>query len=284
MTVSAFFAKEPAPASSDVGPSGPLPRLNLSVKISALTPDVHPADPENSIVALKQRLRPILRRATEVGALVNFDMESYKLKDLTLALFKSILEEEEFRRQPAGRHRSPGLPARLRAGPARTHSLGPPGPAPVVRAAREGRLLGLRVHPRPAARLARAGLVAQARERRQLREAHLRPVRQHRHRHPGVRLAQRPLVRPRHRAGGTPQARSPRVRISGALWHGGRTQVGPDPARASRPRVLRRRRPASGMAYLVRRLLENTSNEGFLRAKNTGEATNPNSQSGSARL
>ena len=29
----------------------------------------------------------------------------------------------------------------------------------------------------------------------------------------------------------------------------------------------------TGMAYLVRRLLENTSNEGFLRIKNTGEAT-----------
>jgi RHH-type proline utilization regulon transcriptional repressor/proline dehydrogenase/delta 1-pyrroline-5-carboxylate dehydrogenase len=99
-TVSAALAEEPAPAFSDVGPAGPLPRLNLSVKISALTPDVHPADPENSIGALKQRLRPILRRATEVGALVNFDMESYRLKDLTLALFKSILEEEEFRRQP----------------------------------------------------------------------------------------------------------------------------------------------------------------------------------------
>ena len=28
-----------------------------------------------------------------------------------------------------------------------------------------------------------------------------------------------------------------------------------------------------GMAYLVRRLLENTSNEGFLRIKNTGEAS-----------
>ena len=28
-----------------------------------------------------------------------------------------------------------------------------------------------------------------------------------------------------------------------------------------------------GMAYLVRRLLENTSNEGFLRMKNTGEAS-----------
>jgi RHH-type proline utilization regulon transcriptional repressor/proline dehydrogenase/delta 1-pyrroline-5-carboxylate dehydrogenase len=99
-TVAAALAKDAAPAFSDIGPAGPLPRLNLSVKISALTPDVHPADPENSIAALKQRLRPILRRATEVGAFINFDMESYKLKDLTLALFKSILEEEEFRQQP----------------------------------------------------------------------------------------------------------------------------------------------------------------------------------------
>ncbi|HVU24224.1 MAG TPA: proline dehydrogenase family protein [Opitutus sp.] len=101
-TVSAFFAKEPKPGFSDLGPGdAPLPRLNLSVKISALTPDVHPADPENSIVALKERFRPILRRAATAGALINFDMESYKLKDLTLALFKSILEEPEFAQKPA---------------------------------------------------------------------------------------------------------------------------------------------------------------------------------------
>jgi RHH-type transcriptional regulator, proline utilization regulon repressor / proline dehydrogenase / delta 1-pyrroline-5-carboxylate dehydrogenase len=96
-TAAAALAKQPEPGFSDVGANGPLPRLNLSVKISALTPDVHPADPESSIAALKQRLRPILRRAREVGAFVNFDMESYKLKDLTLALFKSILEEPEFK-------------------------------------------------------------------------------------------------------------------------------------------------------------------------------------------
>ncbi len=100
-TVAAALAREPAPAISDLGPAGLLPRLNLSVKISALTPDVHPADPEHSIAALKLRLRPILRRAREVGAFINFDMESYRLKDLTLALFRSILEEEEFRAQPA---------------------------------------------------------------------------------------------------------------------------------------------------------------------------------------
>ena len=89
------------PCYSDLGPQGPLPRLNLSVKVSALTPEVHQADPESSIVALKERLRPILRRAKESGAFVNFDMESYALKDLTLSLFKSILTEEEFREQPA---------------------------------------------------------------------------------------------------------------------------------------------------------------------------------------
>ncbi|PTY05790.1 L-glutamate gamma-semialdehyde dehydrogenase [Opitutaceae bacterium EW11] len=100
-TVSRFLERS-APCASDLGPGGkPLPRLNLSVKVSALTPDVHPADPEPSIVALKARLRPILRRAREVGALINFDMESYKLKDLTLALFRSILEEDEFREGPA---------------------------------------------------------------------------------------------------------------------------------------------------------------------------------------
>ncbi|MEO6004184.1 MAG: proline dehydrogenase family protein [Opitutus sp.] len=100
-TVSNYLTKESKPGFSDQGVTGILPRLNLSVKVSALTPDIRPADPENSIAALKTRLRPILRRAGEVGALINFDMESYKLKDLTLDLFKSILEEPEFQTTPA---------------------------------------------------------------------------------------------------------------------------------------------------------------------------------------
>lgn len=99
--VSTALAKGIPPCVSDQGPSGPLPRLNLSIKISALTPDVNPADPEGSVHALKERLRPILRRAQELGALINFDMESYRFKPVTLALFTSILEEDEFRHGPA---------------------------------------------------------------------------------------------------------------------------------------------------------------------------------------
>jgi RHH-type proline utilization regulon transcriptional repressor/proline dehydrogenase/delta 1-pyrroline-5-carboxylate dehydrogenase len=100
-TVGSAIKRDDKPCFSDLGPKGPLPRLNLSVKVSALTPEVHQADPESSIAALMERLRPILRRAKEIGAFINFDMESYGLKDLTLSLFKSILSEEEFREQPA---------------------------------------------------------------------------------------------------------------------------------------------------------------------------------------
>ncbi|HEY1847795.1 MAG TPA: proline dehydrogenase family protein [Opitutaceae bacterium] len=100
-TVSQELSRDPKPCFSDLGPAGPLPRINLSLKVSALTPEVHPADPGRSIEALKERLRPILRHASRAGAFINFDMESYALKDLTLALFKSIFTEEEFRSAPA---------------------------------------------------------------------------------------------------------------------------------------------------------------------------------------
>jgi len=100
-TVGKAAAQSGAPCFSDQGPKGPLPRLNLSMKVSALTPEVLPTNPERSIAALKERLRPILRKAREIGAFVNFDMESYALKNLTLALFRSILSEDEFREGPA---------------------------------------------------------------------------------------------------------------------------------------------------------------------------------------
>ncbi|HVX62365.1 MAG TPA: L-glutamate gamma-semialdehyde dehydrogenase, partial [Pirellulales bacterium] len=46
------------------------------------------------------RLRPLLRRARELRAYVHVDMESYQAKDLTLAIFQQILMEDEFRDWP----------------------------------------------------------------------------------------------------------------------------------------------------------------------------------------
>jgi RHH-type proline utilization regulon transcriptional repressor/proline dehydrogenase/delta 1-pyrroline-5-carboxylate dehydrogenase len=90
----------PQTGQSDQGPRGASPWLNLSVKISAFYSQIHPADPETAIEQLSARMRPVLRRARELGALINFDMESYALKDLTLHLFRSIFSEPEFATDP----------------------------------------------------------------------------------------------------------------------------------------------------------------------------------------
>src|SRR6476620_3575170 len=76
------------------------PVVNVSVKISALYSQMNPADPADAIAHLAPRLRPLLRRARELGAFINIDMESYALKNTTLELFKTILTEAEFKDWP----------------------------------------------------------------------------------------------------------------------------------------------------------------------------------------
>jgi RHH-type proline utilization regulon transcriptional repressor/proline dehydrogenase/delta 1-pyrroline-5-carboxylate dehydrogenase len=93
--------KWPVACKSNLSPRGSLPLLNLSVKISALYSQIHPTDPDTAIDKISQRLRAILRRAKDLGAFINFDMESYALKNLTLRLFKAIFAEAEFAEAPA---------------------------------------------------------------------------------------------------------------------------------------------------------------------------------------
>src|SRR5205809_3404182 len=76
------------------------PVVNLSVKISALYSQISPADPADAIAHLAPKLRPLLRRARELSAFINFDMESYAHKNSTLELFKTVFMEEEFRDWP----------------------------------------------------------------------------------------------------------------------------------------------------------------------------------------
>ena len=80
--------------------SGLFPVVNLSVKISALYSQINPADPTDAIAHLAPKLRPILRRGRELGAFINFDMESYDHKNITLELFKTIFTKREFKDWP----------------------------------------------------------------------------------------------------------------------------------------------------------------------------------------
>lgn len=80
----------------DSSPYGLLPKVNVSVKLSSLYSQADPIDFKSSVFYLKEKLRPILQLAKKENVFIYLDMESYHLKDLTLAVFKEILEEAEF--------------------------------------------------------------------------------------------------------------------------------------------------------------------------------------------
>jgi RHH-type proline utilization regulon transcriptional repressor/proline dehydrogenase/delta 1-pyrroline-5-carboxylate dehydrogenase len=81
----------------DCDNAGPIPRVNLSLKLSALDSQFNPVDPEGTAATVKARLRPLFRAARECGAYIHIDMEHYAFKDLTLEIFKDVLLEKEFR-------------------------------------------------------------------------------------------------------------------------------------------------------------------------------------------
>lgn len=66
------------------------PRINLSVKLSALSSQ---SDPE----AIKNRLRKILRVVKKMAVPVTVDAEQYQYRDMTINIFMGIFDEEEFK-------------------------------------------------------------------------------------------------------------------------------------------------------------------------------------------
>jgi len=76
---------------------GPIPKVNVSVKLSSLYSQIDVKDWEASKEKCKERLRPVFRLAIERGVFLNLDMEQYELKELTLDVFTELLMEPEFR-------------------------------------------------------------------------------------------------------------------------------------------------------------------------------------------
>jgi RHH-type proline utilization regulon transcriptional repressor/proline dehydrogenase/delta 1-pyrroline-5-carboxylate dehydrogenase len=95
------LAQETQGWSDPIGRNSDLfPVVNVSIKISALYSQINPADPADAIAHLAPKLLPILRHARERGAFINFDMESYAHKNVTLELFKKIFTDTEFKDWP----------------------------------------------------------------------------------------------------------------------------------------------------------------------------------------
>src|SRR3954464_13774842 len=99
--LSAIYARLPARPALETDAHGRLPRANLSVKVSALTPLLRPDAPERGKRDATVRLRSLLRLADEVGAHLHIDMESLDSREAGADLVLELLAEEEFRDGPS---------------------------------------------------------------------------------------------------------------------------------------------------------------------------------------
>ncbi|WP_092117895.1 L-glutamate gamma-semialdehyde dehydrogenase [Desulfonatronum thiosulfatophilum] len=79
---------------------GHTPKLNVSIKPSALYSQAKAVDVEDTVQGILARLRPIYRKVRELGGALCIDMESLKFKEATLELFKRLRTETEFRDYP----------------------------------------------------------------------------------------------------------------------------------------------------------------------------------------
>jgi RHH-type proline utilization regulon transcriptional repressor/proline dehydrogenase/delta 1-pyrroline-5-carboxylate dehydrogenase len=84
----------------DEDENGPIPKVNVSVKVTALYSQIDEAAWDQSLTVVKERLRPIFRKAIASDVFINLDMEQYAHKDFLLRAFQDLVMEDEFRRYP----------------------------------------------------------------------------------------------------------------------------------------------------------------------------------------
>jgi RHH-type proline utilization regulon transcriptional repressor/proline dehydrogenase/delta 1-pyrroline-5-carboxylate dehydrogenase len=99
--LTAIAAGWPARDTLERDTSGQIPRANVSVKVSALTPLLRPDSPMLGREDAARRLRPLLRHAQELNAHLHIDMESLDSREAVLGLVLELLSEPEFEHGPS---------------------------------------------------------------------------------------------------------------------------------------------------------------------------------------
>ncbi len=83
----------------DLADGESLPKVQVSVKLTAFYSQFDPLDEEGSEAKVSDRIRILLRHAQEHNAAIHFDMEQYSYKHITLKILKKILTEDEFKQR-----------------------------------------------------------------------------------------------------------------------------------------------------------------------------------------
>jgi len=244
------------------------PDVNLSVKVSALTPLLRPDAPARGKADAEPRLRALLRQARDLGAHLHIDMESLDTREAVTDLVLDLLAEDEFRAGPSA---GVVLQAYLRDSPELAERL--------IAYARETRPLTVRLvkgaywdHEVVEAKQHGWETPVFEEKAESDRTFEALTVRLLEARDSGISVAI-----------ASHNLRSVAHAIAQNARHGGRELeiqvlrgLGDDlqDALAARGHRVRTYCPVgdlvAGMAYLVRRLLENTSNESFLQEQAKG--------------
>ena len=241
------------------------PRLHLSVKISSLYSRIGPANHEDSVREVRRRLLPILAKIREAGGFVNLDMETYNLKEITLDVLTETLDDPGFH---AWDHAGVALQAYLKCAERDLRRL--------IRWAKEGnrritvRLVkgAYREYETIVAR--QKGLEIPVFPRKSHTDANFErcvEIALENHEHVTLAVGSHNVRSIAKALATAERLKVPRERYEFQMLYG----MGEPIKRALLKMGFRVREYAPigellpGMAYLVRRLLENASNEGFLQ-------------------
>jgi RHH-type proline utilization regulon transcriptional repressor/proline dehydrogenase/delta 1-pyrroline-5-carboxylate dehydrogenase len=85
----------------DADQHGHVPRASLSIKLTALTPLLRALAPERGAADAVGRLRPLLRLARDLDAHLHLDMEDYDSRETLLLAFEEVLADDELADGPS---------------------------------------------------------------------------------------------------------------------------------------------------------------------------------------
>ncbi len=79
---------------------GSAPIMQISIKLSGLFSKINVMDFENSVQEILERLKPIYRKVIQLEGTLTIDMEMYQLKNITLEVFRRLRSDAEFKDYP----------------------------------------------------------------------------------------------------------------------------------------------------------------------------------------
>ena len=79
---------------------GDSPKVNISIKPTALYSQINPADFKGSVEHILDRLKPVYRKIIELNGFLCIDTEMRKCKEITFELYRRLRSDSEFRDYP----------------------------------------------------------------------------------------------------------------------------------------------------------------------------------------